>query len=555
MSYNLSLISRYRLRTRERLLGKTKQRTPEYLKKRRRYIKKNPMEKAALKKARQECNEAYNSAMDEAREQVFQIATELREKLGHGHTVQHYVQELCQLSRRAKAHQNVNKWNSFLSQETQRLNRERSERKTATQRCTEIKGIWNAMSQEEKDAAVATAVPALEEKRAVQKYSKQNVSISAYHDVRSNFEAMASDLDKLSERTGAQSVLIIVRSDPADMNCPMVHGTSEKTQNFFLLTLNKTVEDFARRFEGYVLSGIDGMVKTVHQEYMDKKKQLVNIIHAKLQAAAGRTVSRMVYTNFDEKITRTYGVVIEGWPLPKFCGPHAIDDKHQLNILCEAFETNTTRFRRLTPSEKIEWEQGRIASVSHAGAVARPCSEMVGGLSTENSVPSTSRSTPAPCVTPLPIQALGPSAGLPTFDVDLIDPVLRGMQAVMSTQVHSGSTAATSSHAMIGSASTSVRMPIAGMYEFALNVTPNPAGAAAGMGTTDGTAASNTSMHFSNVGTMMSIPKKKRKERSDKGKPRGPQKKRKTDNAVDIGDSANGGLPPPPAGGAMLAAP
>ncbi|KIY50113.1 hypothetical protein FISHEDRAFT_72018 [Fistulina hepatica ATCC 64428] len=551
--YNSSLISRYHLRTKERLLGKNKQRTPESLKKCRCYIKRNPTEKAALKQARQARNETYNSAMAEARDQVFQIAMELRERLGQEHTVQYYIQELCQLTQRAKAHRNVNKWNSFLSQETQRLNQERGERKTAAQRCSEIKGVWNAMSQEEKDAAVVTALPALEEKRAVRKYAKQNVSINAYQDVRSNFDALASDLDKLAERTGAQSILVVVWSDPADMNCPMVHGTSEKTQNFFLLTVNKTVEDFARRFEGYILSGVDGMVKTVQQEHMDKKKRLPHCAWIS-EAAAGKTVSRMVYMNFDEKITCTYSVVIEGWPLPKFCGPHAIDDKHQLNILCEAFGPHTTRFRRLTPAERIEWEQGRIASVSHAGGTTRSCGVTVGGFSTENSVSSTSQSTPAPCMTPLPSDVLDRSAGLPTFDVDLIDPVLRNMQAVMPTQVHNSGTAANSS-AAIGSASNNAGgMPIGGMYEFALNVAPYPADVAIGTGTTDGAATYNMPMvPFSDVGTMMSIPKKKRKERSDKGKPRGPQKKRRVDNTVDIG-SANGGSPSTAVSGATSAA-
>jgi hypothetical protein len=67
-------------------------------------------------------------------------------------------------------------------------------------------------------------------------------------------------------------------------------------------------------------------------------------------------VNRMYYVNFDDNITAKYGVVIENWPLPKFCAPGDVSSRNELRVLFHSWQSNTTRFRKLTPEEFEKWK-------------------------------------------------------------------------------------------------------------------------------------------------------------------------------------------------------
>ena len=68
----------------------------------------------------------------------------------------------------------------------------------------------------------------------------------------------------------------------------------------------------------------------------------------------------MVYNNFDTNITDKYGIVIEGWPLPRFLAPTSIGAKLQLELLYTAWQKGTARFRVFTPDELINWREKRL---------------------------------------------------------------------------------------------------------------------------------------------------------------------------------------------------
>jgi hypothetical protein len=77
-------------------------------------------------------------------------------------------------------------------------------------------------------------------------------------------------------------------------------------------------------------------------------------------AASPKQVQRMYYTNFDTNITAKYGVVLENWPLSKFCCPGDINSRNELRVLFHAWETDSTRFRRLSDAEFEDWETSRF---------------------------------------------------------------------------------------------------------------------------------------------------------------------------------------------------
>lgn len=82
--------------------------------------------------------------------------------------------------------------------------------------------------------------------------------------------------------------------------------------------------------------------------------------------------NRMIYMGFDEHITRKHGVVIEGWPHPEFKCPSAIGSQLELKVLLNSWRTGTTRFRKMSVEEHVNWLEERANSDSVPVALAGP---------------------------------------------------------------------------------------------------------------------------------------------------------------------------------------
>jgi hypothetical protein len=65
--------------------------------------------------------------------------------------------------------------------------------------------------------------------------------------------------------------------------------------------------------------------------------------------------AKMYYQNFDSHITRTHRVVIQGWPLPKFCCPSDIGSLTEVQLLYDSWKSQSTTFRKLTDVEWKKW--------------------------------------------------------------------------------------------------------------------------------------------------------------------------------------------------------
>jgi hypothetical protein len=73
--------------------------------------------------------------------------------------------------------------------------------------------------------------------------------------------------------------------------------------------------------------------------------------------AAGKPVPRTYYTNFDNAITEKYHVVLEGWPLERFCSPSDIQSRTEISVLMKSLESGATRFRKLSSTEFEQWSE------------------------------------------------------------------------------------------------------------------------------------------------------------------------------------------------------
>ena len=71
--------------------------------------------------------------------------------------------------------------------------------------------------------------------------------------------------------------------------------------------------------------------------------------------AVTHSKAKMYYQNFDSHITRAYRIVLEGWPLPKFCSPSDIGSLMEVQLLYESWKSGATSFRRLADGEWKTW--------------------------------------------------------------------------------------------------------------------------------------------------------------------------------------------------------
>ena len=110
-------------------------------------------------------------------------------------------------------------------------------------------------------------------------------------------------------------------------------------------------------------------------------------------------VPRMYYTNFDHAIIEKYHVILEGWPLEKFCSPSEIVSRNEVSVVMASFESGTTRFRKLSPTEFEKWSEERFSATINAPheppvpdqSAPLPVSDSHASISNENTRVSTDR--------------------------------------------------------------------------------------------------------------------------------------------------------------------
>lgn len=75
----------------------------------------------------------------------------------------------------------------------------------------------------------------------------------------------------------------------------------------------------------------------------------------------------MHYVDFDHQITEKYGIVVECWPLKSFVSPGDLRTLNELQILHRAWESGTTRFRKMDKKELDVWEEARFQATLRSG--------------------------------------------------------------------------------------------------------------------------------------------------------------------------------------------
>lgn len=213
-----------------------------------------------------------------------------------------------------------------------------------------------------------------------------------------------------------------------------------------------------------------------------------------LVEATGGGTRRMNYVNFPGSIMRRFRVIISGWPLEQFKSPSSLDSPNDVEVLIAGFESGRTYFRKMGTAEYEDW---RTMYYARGGVDVDSDDEDDGEIN--NAI----------------ISGPGEINGEISRDVD-------GVTSVDSRAASSSTLSSTSSSA---SASASAQPPPPDAPLAGADTSSQAAGGNAQKRPHEGIAGTTE------AGTLIVVPGKKRKTRSDAGVKRGPRKK-KAEGAV-----------------------
>ncbi|KAF8161431.1 hypothetical protein B0H34DRAFT_796223 [Crassisporium funariophilum] len=293
---------------------------------------------------------------------LYEEAAKLHSLFGR-HLVNHYHQLLIQTSAAKSRTRKVNRWNAYSRSKVKRLNKELpvGEKKKALYHVGAISRRWNAMTLDEQKAVTDHLLEDIEELCEMKKTSVRNVPIEAF---------------------GTEVILLAVCSDPHAYLRPFTVVTSEKGSSFVSLTTKVELSSLAIKFEGYCVSGAEGLVCSHTQEVLQLKTLTAALIKEKLcefgfywhtflanfgpESASKTHVASMNYANFDNAITAHHGIVLKGWPLRgKFIAPGKLNTRNELKVLYNTFSDGQAKFRLMSNTEWEEWLEKRTARTAN----------------------------------------------------------------------------------------------------------------------------------------------------------------------------------------------
>ncbi|KAH9899137.1 hypothetical protein C8Q73DRAFT_638607, partial [Cubamyces lactineus] len=256
----------------------------------------------------------------------------------------------------------ISLWNAFVSQELKRHNDalgDEGRKRVSSEVIKEISARWKAMSSQERIEAVGDGAEKLTERRDNRKHGIHNVAAHAFNDIRANLATIVQELENLNGRTGAEFLLVAVRSKPDQYNRPYVFYTNERIAQYVANATSRKegLHQFAMRMEAACIGGLEEVIRSRQSELRDLKNRTAALIIDKLKQACIRgEIGRMAYVNFDYHITLQHGVVLEGWPSGiKFAAPGKFTSIPELQTLYTAWDTGAAHFRSLTNDEWRAW--------------------------------------------------------------------------------------------------------------------------------------------------------------------------------------------------------
>ncbi|RDX41996.1 hypothetical protein OH76DRAFT_1498611 [Lentinus brumalis] len=339
--------------------------------KRRRRTKSTPEDRAVAAQKRRENQTKYTVALKSALDAV-STEVDVLHTMFPKHSKSYYEREILQKSKLASHTRKTNDWNAFIRAKLREMNDalpSGAKKYTATHPYAKavIKEAWNSMTDDEKAHVSVENRKDLEEAKEIKHTGKQNSTVAAFHDVRRTLNTLCDEFKRAHQRTGLEVGLVAVRTDPDHLNPPLTFATSDRVHKFLNLAYNTSLEEIAGRLEAYELSGLHGVLNKREDALQELQLRAATLITDKLRDITQNKAKKMFYTGFGEKITRRFRVVVVGWPLPELVRPSTIRSSTDLEVLCNAWENHTARFRKLTAPEYAAWKAQNPKSATREG--------------------------------------------------------------------------------------------------------------------------------------------------------------------------------------------
>ncbi|GJE90958.1 hypothetical protein PsYK624_071050 [Phanerochaete sordida] len=462
------------------------------------------------------------------------------------------------MQRVPKQTRKVNRWNAYLHSQVQAFNKGLDPAEPRPRVHVIAKGIrerWDAMTEEERIAATADAIVELEDIRESKQAAKKESKISSARDIRNTMDGIEAELLDLNTRTGAELLVVQIRPEAENFgNKPRIFMTSPRVGQFFELSMQHSVNDFAVKLQAFCVADIQPRTQpapilecspssstpastatppppaaapiSMQQQVIEMKRKVKTIINDKLQECAYPVkIPRINYVGFETSISERHGIVCENWPLPNFCAPGGLNSLTELEILYHAWSTGVTVFRKMSPEEHQQFKDARVqhrlqAAIAQANAAALAAQHNAQGIQSPSAGPSFS-----------PVQQPSTPGTTSASDASLQEPVAVDPSATLiyPPEFAHGAppqSAGSAVHPQLFATPTSVaaapmEQPVASSSAVTLE-SPSAPGPTTFVFSTGKRPPPS---HFNILGPMGLMPKKPRKKRADAGVKRGPNKR------------------------------
>ncbi|EPQ49804.1 hypothetical protein GLOTRDRAFT_141658, partial [Gloeophyllum trabeum ATCC 11539] len=268
----------------------------------------------------------------------------------------------------------LNPWNAFIWKIGE-IRREEGDTQHA-----EGKEVLKGLTGDADARAEYHALSAAEKKELVEEFKAHKVREAKGHRVSSKSRAndiayvtstCVNELDNMRARTGAESILLVVRGTTDISTKPRFYAT-EGVNSFINTCLKMDIGDIMSKLEGFALTGLQGAAQNHKERANATRGNVRESIVKKLSEATGITKPVMVWTNKYE-LSFKYKVALDGWPAHIPFGNlssvvRSLPHYEELLRLCE---NDTIMFRRLSEDEVEELRKERDGRIN-AGEDAPP---------------------------------------------------------------------------------------------------------------------------------------------------------------------------------------
>lgn len=465
------------------------------------------------------------------------------------------------MQRVPKQTRKVNRWNAYLHSQVQAFNKGLDPSEPRPRVHVIAKGIrerWDAMTEEERIAATADAIVELEDLRESKQAAKKESKISSTRDIRNTMDGIEAELLDLNTRTGAEVLVVQIRPEPENFNNkPRIFMTSPRVGEFFQLSTQSSVHDFAVKLQAFCIANIQPRTLSapapskpspstpastatpppvitpaanMQQQVIEMKRKVKTLINDKLQECAFPVkISRINYVDFETSISERHGIVCENWPLPNFCAPGCLNSLTELEVLYHAWSTGVTTFRKMSPEEHHQFKEARVQHRLHA-AIAQANAAALAAHQNTSAVQSSSAG-PSETLPALPASASAPdteTAAHVQGGVPVTVPIPGDSQSAASQSASSPAEVETQLFTIPVEPPSSLpeQTPIASSSAVTLD-TLGSSGGAGGATFVFSTGKRPPPSQFNILGPLGLLSKKPRKKRADAGVKRGPNKRTK----------------------------